>query len=269
MLSQRHYTLQLLEDTGFLACKPTTVPMDPRAHLNATDGEVLTDISQYRRLIGRLLYLTLSRPDIAFAVHKLSQFIAQPRTPHLHAVHHLLRYLNNKPGQGIFFSSSSQLHLKAFSDADWGACHDSRKSTTGFCIFLGESLVSWKAKKQSTISRSSAEAEYRAMAATTSELIWLHQLLKDFGVEDPMPALLFCDNKAAIHIASNPTFHERTKHIEIDCHFVRDKVAAGHVKLMPIRSQHQLADMFTKPLPSSLLFPLLSKMAVQDIYWPS
>lgn len=142
VLSQRNYTLQLLDDTGFLACKPTPLPMDSNHHLTATDGDPLPDPYQYRRLVGRLLYLTISRPDITYAVHKLSQFVAQPRTSHLNAAHHLLRYLKNKPGQGLLFSSSSSLQLKAFSDADWAACPDSRKSTTGFCIFLGDALVS-------------------------------------------------------------------------------------------------------------------------------
>ena len=144
--------------------------MDPKLHLTATDGEILPDITHYRRLVGKLLYLTLSRPDITFAVHKLTQFLAQPRLPHLKAVHHLIRYLKSSPGQGLFFSSTSSsqltaysdacvpLRLKAFSDADWGSCPDSRRSTTGFCIFIGDSLVSWRAKKQNTVSRSSAEA---------------------------------------------------------------------------------------------------------------
>ena len=114
-----------------------------------------------------------------------------------------------------------------------------------------------------------SEAEYQAMAATTCELVWLRQLLTYFGVQNSSPALLFCDNQAAVHIASNPTFNERTKHIEIDCHFVRDKVTDGSVKLLPIHSQHQLADVFTKRLLSTSLFPLLSKMAVKDIHSPS
>ncbi|XP_052202137.1 retrovirus-related Pol polyprotein from transposon RE1 isoform X2 [Diospyros lotus] len=218
--------------------------MLPNTRLCSFEGDLLPDPSVYRRLIGRLLYLTVSRPDITFTIHKLSQFISQPRQPHLDAAHHLLRYLKTAPGQGLFFSANSSLQLRAFSDADWGSCLDSRQSTTGFCIFLGDSMISWKAKKQSIVSRSSAEAEYRALASTASEL-------------------------AAIHIASNPVFHERTKHIELDCHFIREKLVAGIVKLLPIRSRHQLADVFTKALPASLLFPLLAKMAVHDIHSPS
>ncbi|KAL5766457.1 hypothetical protein ACOSP7_017074 [Xanthoceras sorbifolium] len=163
-------------------------------------------------------------------------------------------------------ASASPVFIKAFSDADWGSCVDIRKSVTSFCIFIGDSLVSWKAKKQATISRSSAEVEYRELASTASEITWLQQLLRDFQVDVSSPALLFCDNQAAIHITSNPIYHERTKHIEIDCHFVLEKVASGVLKLLLIRSEHPLADIFTKPLPSHVLFPLLSKMVVKNIY---
>lgn len=138
-------------------------------------------------------------------------------------------------------------------DADWGACLDTKRLVTGFCIFLGETLISWKSKKQLTVSRSTAEVEYRGLANVTSELVWLAQILKDLHVSHLDPAIVYCNNQDVIAIATNPTFHELTKHIEIDCHFVRDKINIGFLKLLPIRSQSQLADMFTKALSSSTL----------------
>ncbi|XP_073129631.1 uncharacterized mitochondrial protein AtMg00240-like [Henckelia pumila] len=135
-LSQRHYTLTLLEDTGFLASKQATVPMKPRVRLT-NNGDLLQDMTQYRQLIGRLLYLTISRPDIIFVVHKLSQYVSRPRTFHLTAVHHLLKYLKSSLGQDVFFPTNSSCRLRAFSDADWAACIDTRKSVTGFYILLG------------------------------------------------------------------------------------------------------------------------------------
>ena len=146
-------------------------------HLNAADGDLLDDPSFYRRLIGRLMYLTISRPDITYAVTKLSQYMAHPRAPHLQALHHLLRYIKGCPGQGILFSAASQIRLMAYADADWGNCPDTRRSVTGYCVFLGDSLISWKSKKQPTVSRSSAEAEYRALASVASEISWLQNLL--------------------------------------------------------------------------------------------
>ena len=156
-----------------------------------------------------------------------------------------------------------------FLDVDWGFYLDTQKSITCFYSFLGNSLVSWKAKKHTTISKSPAKADYRVMATTTSKLIWLRQLLLDFGVESPYPALLFCDNQATIHIASNLTFHEFTKQIEIDCHFIWDKVTDRFLKLMPIHSQHQLTNIFTKSLLAASFFPLITKMAMKDLHRPS
>ncbi|XP_060974264.1 uncharacterized mitochondrial protein AtMg00810-like [Cannabis sativa] len=268
-LSQCKYTLQLLADTGYTSSKPAKALMDPKIRLTDQEGDVLNNPSHYRQLIGRLLYLTLSRPDITFVVNTLSQFMSCPRTTHLTALHHLLRYLKGTPGQGILYSSSSSLHLQGFSDSDWATCPITRRSTTGFCIFLGDCLISWKTKKQPTVSKSSAKAEYRALAATTSELTWLQYLLKDLQIPQPTPAFIYCDNQSAIHIANNPTFHERTKHIELDCHFVREKIAQSVIRLIPVSSNLQLADAFTKALPSTTLNSHLSKMAIHDIYGPS
>ncbi|XP_057452063.1 uncharacterized mitochondrial protein AtMg00810-like [Lotus japonicus] len=268
MLTQRKYTLQLLEDTGYLACKPQPLPMDPGLKLNSSDGDLLSDVTLYRRLIGRLMYLTISHPDITYDVHKLSQFMSQPRSSHLHVVYHLIQYLKGSPGQGLMFSSSSSLRLSAFSDADWGGCLETRRSTTDYMVFLGDSLISWKSKKQATVSRSSAEAEYRALASLASELLWLRQLLKVFDIQVPS-VMVFSDNISAIALATNPTSHERSKHVDIDVHFIREHVTSGFLLLNHVPSAKQLADCLTKPVAGPRLRDHMAKLGVLNIYLPT
>ncbi|KAF5460182.1 hypothetical protein F2P56_020069 [Juglans regia] len=169
-ICQRKYSLDILSNAGFLGTHPLKLPMDQNLKLRKDDSTVLSDPLPYRRLVGRLIYLTITRPDISYVIHVLSQFMTTPSSSHLHAAQQVLRYIKNVPGQGLLFPSNSALLLQGYTYSNWAFCPDSRRSITGFCIFLGTSLISWRSKKQSVVSRSSTEVEYRAMATTSCEL---------------------------------------------------------------------------------------------------
>lgn len=275
LMNQRRYALELVSECGLAGGKGTTTPLEQNQKLtsqeydhcfNITDDEELEDRRVYQRLIGRLLYLAMTRPDISFAVQHLSQFMHAPKKSHYDAALHVVRYIKNQPGLGLLMSSKKSGKINAFCDADWASCLLSRKSVTGFGIKLGDSLISWKSKKQSTVSRSSAEAEYRSMATTVAELVWLQGLLQELRTQVELPMELHCDNKAAMQIASNPMYHERTKHIEIDCHFIRERLQEGMIKTKYVASKEQMADIFTKALGKQLHNDMLFKLGMLDIF---
>ncbi|CAL1372799.1 unnamed protein product [Linum trigynum] len=269
VVSQRKYVLDILEEAGVLGSRPSTFPVEQNHQLTKPSSEILVDGSAYRRLVGRLLYLTVSRPDITYGVNILSRFVHAPTQAHMDAAMRILRYLKLSPGQGLYFPAANDLHLHAYCDADWGGCQSTRRSTSGFCIFLGTTPISWRTKQQKVVARSSAEAEYRAMASTVSEIVWLRWLLSELGVTQSCATPLRCDNQAALHIASNPVFHERTKHVEMDCYFVRERVTSGVISPVKVSSELQIADLFTKGLGSDRFRFLLSKLNVRDLHRPA
>ncbi|RVW30627.1 Retrovirus-related Pol polyprotein from transposon RE2 [Vitis vinifera] len=193
-LCQLKYTLDIVLEAGLLGAKPCGFPIEQNHRLGLVNGELLSNPESYRRLVGRLIYLAVTRLDLAYSVHILSQFMQEPRIEHWEAALRVVRYLKGTTGQGILLRADSDLSLQGWCDSDWAACPVTRRSLSGWLVFLGQSPISWKTKKQHTVSRSSTEAEYRAMAAVTCELKWLKGLLLSLGVHHPKAIKLFCDS---------------------------------------------------------------------------
>ncbi|KAJ3704083.1 hypothetical protein LUZ61_007788 [Rhynchospora tenuis] len=261
-LNQTKYIENILTKTKMMEAKPCTTPMATFITLSANDSSPFEDPHLYRSVVGALQYATLTRPEISFAVNKCSQFMHTPTQNHWVAVKRVLRYLRGTLKHGIMIHSHSSSTLHAYSDADWAGSTDDRRSTSGFCLFLGKNLISWSSKKQPTVSRSSTEAEYRSLALTCTEILWIQNLLKELQVNLSEPPTLWCDNIGATFLASNPSFHARTKHIEIDYHFVRERIINKELLARFLCSADQIADILTKPLPTIRHQFLTSKLNV-------
>jgi histone deacetylase 1/2 len=255
ILTQDKYASDLLKKVGMSDCKPVSTPLSTSEKLSLHEGTLLgdRDATHYRSVVGALQYLTLTRPDIAFSVNKVCQFLHAPTTVHWEAVKRILKYVKQCTKLGLKIYKSPSTLVSAFSDADWAGNIDDRKSTGGFAVFLGTNLVSWSSRKQPTVSRSSTESEYKAIANATAEVMWVQILLKEIGVYSPRAAKLWCDNLGAKYLTSNPVFHARTKHIEVDYHFVRDRVNQRLLEVDFVSSKDQVADGFTKALSVRLL----------------
>ncbi|KAK8664822.1 hypothetical protein V6N13_084595 [Hibiscus sabdariffa] len=263
LLTQRKYTLELLSRTNMLNSNPTPTPMIVSPKLKANDGAVFSDIQLYRSTVGGLQYICLTRPDIAYAVNKVSQYMNHPHETHWKAVKCILRYLNGTLQYGLWFSSGvGNFTLACYADADWAASVEDRRSTTGYCVYLGDNPVAWCSKKQSVVSRSTSEAEYRSVANSVSELIWVEQLLTELGVSLIGKPTIWCDNTSTVSMSANPTHHAKVKHVEIDLHFVREKVLSGQLLVNFVPSTEQYADILTKPIPPSLFGQMRKRLGI-------
>ena len=229
-INQTKYTKEILKKFGMEVTKPLGTPMSPTCKLDKDENGKSVDQKLYRGMIGSLLYLTASRPDIMFSVCMCARYQANPKESHLLAVKRILRYLSGTLNIGLWYSKDSSIELIAYSDADFAGCKLDRKSTSGTCQFLGVNLISWFSKKQNSVALSTAEAEYIAAGSCCAQILWIKQQLKDFGIilsETP----IHCDNTSAINLSKNPVQHSRSKHIEIRHHFIRDHVNSGDVIL--------------------------------------
>ena len=262
-ISQEKYTKDLLKRFKMDECKPIKTPMPTNGHLDLDEGGNSVDQTLYRSMIGSLLYLTASRPDIMFSVCMCARFQASPKETHLIAVKRILRYLKHTPSIGLWYPKGALFELIGYSDSDYARCKVDRKSTSGGCHLLGRSLVSWSFKKQNSVALSTAEAEYIAAGACCAQILYMKQTLLDYGVVlEKVP--LLCDNESAVKLANNPVQHSRTKHIDIRHHFLRDHVAKNDISLEGVRTEDQLADIFTKSLDEATFCRLRNELNVLD-----
>ncbi|KAH9726802.1 hypothetical protein KPL70_008430 [Citrus sinensis] len=268
-LSQRKYVLDLLTETGMLDCKPAETPMEMNHKLGILPNQTPTDKGRYQRLVGRLIYLSHTRTDIAYAVSIVSQFMHSPSEEHMDAVYRILRYLKCAPGKGLLFSKNNVSNIEGYTDSDWAGDQTTRRSTSGYFTFVEGNLVTWRSKKQKVVARSSAEAEFRGMAQGVCEMLWIKNILKDLGIDYAKPMNLKCDSKAAIEIAQNPVQHDRTKHVEVDRHFIKEKLDEKTIQFPFVQSGDQLADILTKVVSGRVFHDIIDKLGMIDIYAPT
>ncbi|KAB2594606.1 hypothetical protein D8674_036786 [Pyrus ussuriensis x Pyrus communis] len=254
-----------VEETCMLG-KPVDTPIMEKHYLGVYPDQEPVDKGRYQKLVRRLVYLAHTHPDIAYAVSVVSQFMHSPSVDHMPAVMRILAYLKSAPGKGILYKNSSHLRMKGFTDADWASDVIDSCFTSGYFTFVGGNLVTWRSKKQNVVSRSLAEAEFRGMAHGICEVLWLHKLLGGLGFKANEAISLYCDNKSAREIVENLVQHDRTKHVEVDRHFIKEKLEKKIVSILFVNSEEQLADILTHAVCSRVFGDSLVKLGMCDIY---
>ena len=263
-INQSKYANEILKKFGFDSSDSVDTPMIERSKLDEDDVGIPVDQTMYRSMIGSLMYLTASRPDLLFAVCICARYQSKPTKKHLEAVKRVFRYLKGTIHMGLWYPKETSMALTAYSDADHAGCQDTRRSTSGGAQFLGNKLVSWSSKKQMSTSISSTEAEYIAMSSCCAQILWMRSQLSDYGfICNKIP--MYCDNKSAIALCCNNVQHSRTKHIDIRHHFIREQVEKGIVELYFVRTEFQLADIFTKALSRERFHFILPRLGMKSL----
>ncbi|KAJ9566625.1 hypothetical protein OSB04_002591 [Centaurea solstitialis] len=266
-INQSKYIFDLLKKYDMSGCHSIGTPMATGNSIGPDHEGKDVDLRNYRSMVGSLMYLTASRPDIMFATCVCARYQAKPKESHLAAVKRIFRYLKGTPYYGIWYPKGLGFELQAYTDADYGGCNMDRKSTSGHLQFLGNKLVSWASKKQQCVSTSTAESEYVAAASCCSQVLWMQSQLRDYGLEyKKIP--IYCDSKSAITISANPVQHSKTKHIDIRYHFLKDNVEKENIELYFVNTEYQLADLFTKALDEKRFKFLISRLAMEDYFFP-
>ncbi|KAK4340775.1 hypothetical protein RND71_039276 [Anisodus tanguticus] len=246
-VSQSKYAKNLVRKFGLENAKHPKTPMGSAQQVCKDNVGQDVDPTLYRSMIGSLLYLTASRPDIMFSVCVCARFQASPKVSLFNVVKRIIRYVTGTSDLGIWYSKDTNPNLIGYSDSDWAGDVNDRKSTRGECFYLGNNLVSWYSHKQNCVSLSTVESEYVAAGSCCAQLIWLRHMLDDYGISNNS-MILYCDNLSAINISKNPVQRSRTKHIDIRHHFLRDLVEKQLVQIEYVDTFCQLTDIFTKPL---------------------
>ncbi|GKA84353.1 ribonuclease H-like domain-containing protein [Tanacetum coccineum] len=259
-LSQSKFAEKILERAHMQHCNLCKTLVDTESKLGF-DGDPISDPTLYRSLAGALQYFTFTRPDISYVVQQICLYMHDPRDPHFTALKRILRYVYGTINYGLQLYVSSTSQLTVYTRGEHRDQTD--PSTSGYCVFLGDNLLSWSAKRQVTLSRSSAEAKYRGVAYVVAETAWIWNLLLELHTPLSTVTLVYYDNVSVVYLSTNPVQHQRTKHIEIDIHFVREYVASGQVRVLHVPSRFQYADIFTKGLPTALFLEFRSSLNVR------